>query len=67
MFKSRNDLAKLFNGTGAEIGVEQGVFSEIICQNNFNVKLFCIDAWILYEAYRDHMRQDKLNRFYWEA
>lgn len=65
--ESRNDLAKLFNGVGVEIGVEQGVFSEIICKTNFNVKLFCVDPWQPYKAYVDHQRRDKLERFCWRA
>ena len=59
---SRNDLAKLFKGVGAEIGVEQGVYSEVICQ--YATKLYAIDAWQSYDDYRDHKRQSKLDRFF---
>lgn len=62
--QTRNDLAKLFTGIGAEIGVEQGVFSEIICQTPGVKKLYSIDAWRAYRGYRDHTRQTKLDRFY---
>jgi hypothetical protein len=62
--QTRNDLASLFSGIGAEIGVEQGVFSEIICQNKKVTKLYAIDAWRVYKGYRDHTRQSKLDRFY---
>ena len=65
--QSREELAKLFTGVGAEIGVEQGIFSEIICKASFNVKLFCIDAWMPYRAYHDHRGADKLKRFLWRT
>jgi hypothetical protein len=64
----RNNLAELFHEVGfvigAEIGVEQGVYSEILCQANPGVKLYGIDAWQAYRGYRDHTRQEKLDRFY---
>ena len=51
--KSRIDLAKFFNEKGfkkgAEIGVVDGRFSEILCQQNPNLKLCCIDLWDVYE------------------
>ena len=62
--KTRNDLAQEFSGIGAEIGVEQGVFSEIICQIDNVIKLYSIDAWRAYSRYRDHTRQEKLDKFY---
>lgn len=62
--KGRNVMAKLFNGVGAEIGVEQGVYSEIICQADPRTKLFCVDAWKTYSVYRDHTRQIKLDNFF---
>jgi hypothetical protein len=52
---------------GAEIGVEQGLFSEWICKDNPEVKLFCVDAWQAYRRYRDHVNQSKLDTFYEEA
>jgi hypothetical protein len=61
---TRNDLANRFTGIGAEIGVEQGVFSEMICQTGKVKKLYSIDAWKAYSGYRDHTRQKKLDLFY---
>lgn len=50
----RNDLAQLFAelgfNRGAEIGVAEGNYSEIICKVNPNVELFCIDPWYGYPA-----------------
>lgn len=53
----RDQLPKLFNElgftTGAEIGVERGKFSEVLCRDNPNmVKLYCIDPWFPYEGNR---------------
>jgi len=42
----------------AEIGVEQGKFSEILCKANPNGKLFCVDAWETYSGYRDYLNRD---------
>lgn len=64
----RNQLAQLFTRLGftkgAEIGVEQGDYSEILCRANPNLKLYSIDAWKAHRGYRDHTRQSKLDRFY---
>ncbi|OGC69959.1 hypothetical protein A2415_04875 [candidate division WWE3 bacterium RIFOXYC1_FULL_39_7] len=62
--KTREDLAQEFSGIGVEIGVEQGVFSEIICQNKNVQKLYSIDAWKSHREYRDHTHQQKLDKFY---
>jgi hypothetical protein len=64
----RLELATLFNElgyrVGAEIGVEQGKFSEVLLARNLGLKLYCVDAWARYSKYRDHVSQDKLNDFY---
>jgi FkbM family methyltransferase len=62
--KTRDELAKMFKGIGAEIGVEQGAFSEVICKNPNVKKLYSIDAWKAYRGYRDHVRQEKLDGFF---
>ncbi len=45
----RNNLAELFAELkftkGAEIGVDRGAFSEILCQANPQLQLFSIDPW----------------------
>lgn len=64
----RQDLAKMFAAlqfrTGAEIGVEQGVFAEVLCRKNPAVHLYAVDAWTAYRGYREHVSQDKLEEFY---
>lgn len=58
----REDLAKLFKvldfKVGAEVGVYRGVFSEILCQSNPNVKHYCIDQ---YKKYTNHPKQEDMN------
>jgi len=67
----RNDLADLFCGlrfrTGAEIGTERGLYAEVLCQANPELKLYCIDPYRAYPGYREHTSQNKLNGFYDEA
>lgn len=64
----RDNLPELFKELGftigAEIGVERGVYSEILCKGNPNMSLICIDPWQKYSYYREHVSQDKLDRFY---
>lgn len=63
----RNTLAEMFNDfgfkVGAEIGVEQGLYSRILCKANPGLKLYCVDAWKSYKGYRDHVSQEKLDGF----
>jgi len=52
---------------GAEIGVERGRFSKIICMVNPQLKLYGVDAWQMYEGYREHVSQERLDEFYIET
>lgn len=65
---NRETLAELFGElgfkVGAEIGTEQGMYAEVLCRFNPEVKLFCIDPWQTYQGYREHVTQTKLNDFY---
>lgn len=49
---NRDDLAKLFNELGfkkgAEIGVAEGHYSEILCQSIPDLELLAVDPWIRY-------------------
>lgn len=65
---TRQDLAKAM-GTlgfmrGVEVGVEQGLYSEVLCQSIPNLTLICVDAWKAYPGYREHVTQSKLDGFY---
>lgn len=67
----RDDLATLFNElgfrAGAEVGVERGIFSERICQDNPGVKLYCIDRWKIYSKCPEYNNQDRLDQYYDQA
>ena len=43
-------LSKLFAelnfNKGVEVGVDRGLFSEILCQDNPNLHLSCVDTWV---------------------
>lgn len=56
--KNRIELAQHFNNLGfkigAEIGVFEGYYSEILCQNIPGLKLYLIDIWENYRRYRNH-------------
>ena len=65
----RDELGQYFKDkgfkVGAEIGTERGYFAKTILDKG--LKLYCIDAWKVYGGYRDHTRQDKLDRYYEET
>lgn len=56
---SRNDLPQFFvdSGykTGAEIGVYQGEYTELLCK--VGLKVIGIDPWIVYRDYRKHPKE----------
>ena len=64
----RNNLAELFAelkfNTGVEIGVESGLYSEILCKANPNLHLNCVDAWTPYKGYRDYVKTSTIHGFY---
>jgi len=69
--RGRLDLARLFctlgYTSGAEIGVERGLYSEQLCLANPALQLRAVDAWQAHRGYRDHTSQSKLEAFYGEA
>jgi predicted O-methyltransferase YrrM len=71
MNMGRNDLASLFYELGytkgVEIGVERGLYSEVLCRSNPNLKLYGVDPLEVYRGYREHVSQDKMDGFYEEV
>lgn len=67
----RLELAGLFAEldfkTGAEIGVEQGLYTEVLCKANPRAAIYAADAWQAYNGYREHVSQEKLDGFYGAA
>lgn len=59
---TRETLAQLFCELGyrygAEIGVQQGNYSEVLCKNNPELKLHCIDCWAPF-SHHDQSWQDR--------
>ena len=68
------DLSKLFAelgfNYGVEVGVDKGLFSEVLCKDNPQLKLFCVDPWIN-SAFADSNphkeRQEYFNECYEES
>jgi hypothetical protein len=64
----RDNLAELFGDlgfrVGVEIGVEQGLYSEVLCRSIPSLHLYCVDAWSAYAGYRDHVGEEKLESFF---
>lgn len=50
---------------GAEVGVQKGSYTEILCKAGF--KIFGIDKWLAYEGYNDFKKQKQLDDFEKEA
>ena len=57
----RDKLAAFFGHVGftngAEVGVESGRFAQTLCKSNPGLHLYCVDAWLSYGAYRQHVSQ----------
>lgn len=66
--KNRIELADFFRDcgftVGAEIGVWDGRYSEMLCKIIPNLKLSCIDPWEGYKGYRDHGVNSSFRRAY---
>lgn len=64
----REDLSKLFAEldfrSGVEVGVEEGLYTEILCRENPQAMIYGVDPWRAYPGYRDHVSQKQLDGFY---
>ena len=64
-FGNRHHLAMLFNDlgyqTGAEIGVQRGLYSEALCKFIPGLKLYSIDPWVPYHLVSQR-KQDIVER-----
>jgi hypothetical protein len=62
---TREGLAALFAelefNWGAEIGVDQGLYSEVLCKANPNLELYGIDSWKAYKGYTDYTSQSHID------
>ena len=66
---TREDFADLLGelkfNVGAEIGVDTGRYSMVLCQRNPSLKLYCIDPWAVFESY--HQTQEPYDLLYAET
>ena len=53
--------------SGAEIGVERGLYSDVLLSANPEMTLYMVDPWAAYSGYRDHVSQEKFDRFFKET
>lgn len=64
----RSNLATLFAELefkrGAEIGVEEGLYSEELCRRNPGLELCCVDAWTMYPGYRENFGKARIDAYY---
>ena len=60
-------FAKLGYKVGAEIGVERGLYSEVLCKVIPGLHLYAVDWWHAYKGYRDHVSQEQLEEIYQDA
>lgn len=67
----RNNLAEwlhdLDSQVGVEVGVAAGEYSEIICNNNPQMKLYGIDLWQPYRGYTDYRKNETFRKLYQQA
>jgi hypothetical protein len=65
--RHRDELPTLFHRLhfteGAEVGVEVGKYSKVLCDGIPGVHLYCVDAWRAYQGYREHVSQEKVDGF----
>ena len=63
----RDDLAKWFKElgftSGAEIGVKEGVYSEVLCKANPLLHLHSVDPWLVREEYHDNRGQGVFTKY----
>ena len=66
----RNQLPLLLNklglnGIGVEIGVQVGIYSEIILRLSHLKRLYSIDCWKNFEEYKDIANKSQLKQYYY--
>lgn len=67
----RNNLAALLHElgfkTGVEVGVQRGRYSEVLCHENPQMKVYGVDAWKHFKTLNDYAPQETCDLFYEEA
>lgn len=60
--EDRLDLAKLFTGTGVEIGVAEGYYSSKVMELGQVHQIYGVDPYLPHQGYRDYTRETTFNR-----
>lgn len=67
----RLDLLRWFRElgfkTGVEIGVDHADFSKLICETNYQIKLYGVDPYLKYDDYHEYDSQEQMDGIYTEA
>lgn len=67
----RKCLAELLHArgytVGAEVGVESGRYAYELLTRNPGLHLYCVDAWMPYKGYREHVTTGKLTSLFEDA
>lgn len=70
-FNRFTDLPELFKElefkSGAEIGVLYGTYSETLCQNLPDTKIYSIDQWVHYPVYKNFRKAEMYEPIYQKA
>lgn len=68
---NRQSLAAFFAHLGfthgAEIGVESGRYAQELLSANPGLHLYCVDPWLQYGSYRQHVPQERVDRMLEQA
>ena len=52
---------------GVEVGIEKGIYSALLCEKVPGLKLYSIDPWKVYNGYREHITQNRMEQLYENA
>jgi len=67
----RDNMAELFAELGfkmgAEIGVCDGAYSEILCKANPNAHIYGVDPFVPYKEYRDYVNRKTIDTYHQKA
>lgn len=64
----RESLAELLSdlqfNLGVEVGTEEGLYAEVLCKANPALALTCVDPWLTYQGYREHVSQPVMDALF---
>jgi hypothetical protein len=64
----RDNLAELFAELeykrGVEVGVQVGLYNEVLCKANPQATIYGVDPWLAYDGYHDYDNQELVDDYY---